>query len=129
MYASGTRCVCGMDTCDRGACAGYDFTQLTLVQDGSWHEMDLSSIVPEGALFVKLHCGIRSPNADDSMKLRKAGTARVFNIYALHVNVVSQTIKGDAWIPLSIDRKVEYSFTNRIWDVITIVVGGWQIAA
>lgn len=39
---------------DRGDSTNWDFVQTDFIQDGVWHDLDLSSIIPEGTRVVHL---------------------------------------------------------------------------
>jgi len=50
--------------------ADYDWTDITLVEDGNWRELDCSAIVPAGAKAILFQVQIRNSAIDKRLRLR-----------------------------------------------------------
>jgi hypothetical protein len=102
---------------------GNDYQLGDLTTDGSWYELDLSSIVPAGAKAVVLLVQINDNAADSEIQMRLNGATytearmvtQVANIYNRNTFILS--------VPAS--RIVQYNLTNTTWSAVYIKVTGW----
>lgn len=110
---------------DRGDPSANDFDENNLTIDSAWHTLDLSSIVPAGAIAASLHAAINciaTPGLGIIMK--KNG-----NTYSYSRSKIIQTVAnisqcGDLVTPVDGDRKIEYHIASAI-DTVVITVKGW----
>lgn len=109
----------------RGDPADFDFTTLNFITDGAWHELDLSSIVPENAKGVSLALRIRASTIDRAASFRIAGQAQPYNSSRATTQVANQVYTSDINVAVDTDRKIEYNFANITWHLITLTVKGW----
>ena len=56
---------------DRGDPSSWDFQEGDLTTDNTWRDLDLSSIVPSGAVAVHLYVLIKDDTANKNIKFRK----------------------------------------------------------
>lgn len=113
---------------DRGDPAAVDFSIGSgLTADGTWKELDLSSIVPETAWgrLVHLRCRILDNSAETMMQLRKLGNTNAVNAAKGVTATGGDSYYFDAWIVLDANRKVEYCIDVGM-DAAEITVAGWN---
>jgi len=109
--------------------AAYDFTLANFTIDTAWHDLDLSAIVPAGAIAVLVQWGVRnSTNADIAVALRRNGMTNTIEIVygrSIAVNVISPY---NLMVPCDANRVIEYRITNvGTWDYLSMIVTGWWI--
>ena len=116
----------GLKYVARGDPAAYDFDATTLTQDGAWHTLDLSAIIPANAKLVKLRAVISKTDASKELRLREAGLTN--DIIAEHLWSITGYVIVDKtfYIPCS-GQQVEYYVTSGVWNTIGIAVCGWCI--
>jgi hypothetical protein len=110
---------------NRGDPAAADFTQVDLTTDGSWHELDLSGIVPVGAKAVLLTFGIVDNAANSIFRFRKKGNVNIVNITEARTQVANVAIYTMAVCAVDEERKIEYYGSNVVFTGIAITVSGW----
>lgn len=101
----------------------YDVTELT--KDATWHELDLSGIVPEGATAVTLSILIHAAAVQNQLYFRRAGNSEALNIAAITSTVVGLIQTNDFIVAVDENRKIEYNLTALNWNIIFITVKGW----
>lgn len=109
----------------RGDPTDYDYEKTDFTTDGTWHELDLSSIVPENAKGVTLALRIRTSTINRAASFRRAGQAQPFNSARFTTQVADQVFTGDIIVAVDANRKIEYNFSNITWDLIYVTVKNW----
>lgn len=119
---------------DRGDPSSVDFTKSSLTLDGSFRDLDLSSIIPTGAKTAILRVTITTSNTaigdGGLLKFRKKGNTNVIN--SATIDIFSQSaitvINGrDILVSLDTGRVLEYTgaeYGNGM-SSISITVAGW----
>lgn len=110
---------------DRGDPSGYDKQLSDLTTDGTWRDLDLSAIVPDGAKAVILRVNVQDDAAGNEFDLRKNGNSNAYNTFEIRTQVsgVSNIQSGIVFCDTS--RVIEYYATNTTWTHIYLVVLGW----
>jgi len=109
---------------DRGDPASVDFTSFTF--DGNWHDLDLSSIVPSGAVLVLLRVTVQGGGGVVSrMQFRENANSNAVNIDS--VDAASSETEGPASVLVVPDssRVVEYRSQGTTPASVDVAVGGW----
>lgn len=119
----------GMNFVDRGDPAGLDWTQATLTTDGTWRDLDLSAIVPAGAVAVVLETLIADNSVQLTISYRKKGNVNDRNVSTIYNQVSNFFVHAPSIVPCDTDRKIQYNASNIVWTTIRIVVKGWWIPA
>jgi len=112
---------------DRGDPNAHDFTKINFVTDGTWHDLDLSAIVPAGAVAVMLKLQINATAANKLVYFRKNGNVQPFNVSFLATQVPNIWNGDDLIVALDTDRKVEYLIHIATWGSINLTVSGWFV--
>lgn len=112
---------------DRGDPATDDITLASLLADNSWHDLDLSAIVPVGAKIIRLR--LRTNPGTSSARLiyfRKNGNSNTYSITGVehetewHYKMTVVDVFCDS------DRKIEYLVSGSMY-LLSIVVVGWYL--
>ena len=112
---------------DRGDPASSDFLLASFTTDWTWHDLDLSSIVPTGTVAVLVTLQIKDNAAGSSVLFRKNGNVNTKNRFYLMTQVANIDLFGDGVIFLDSNRKIEYMGTNKTWADINLTIRGWWI--
>lgn len=112
---------------NRGDPAAYDFEEGVLITDGLWHDLDLSSIVPAGAVAVHLLIVAFDNLVNSLLFFRKNTNTYNHNAIALYISVANTFISVGDFVPCDTNRVIEYLATNTTWGGIGITVKGWFI--
>lgn len=112
----------------RGNFTTHDFTLNDFTKDNDWHELSLSSIIPEGTVAVFVIGEVRDPLKNRGLMLRKKGATN--NDTVARVVTIGDTTDnaGSIMLEVSSDRKIEYKLALTIsWEVINLSVVAWLI--
>ena len=106
----------------------YDFLIGDLVVDGTWKVdgLDLSGIVPVGAVAVMLHCLVSDDAANTEFSLRANAVTKVSNTITLRTQVANISLYGDFVILCDSDRLLDY-YASVGMVSIGVTVVGWFI--
>ena len=107
----------------RGDITEYDFTVTDFTIDHSWHNLDLSSIVPLNAKAVQLSIIANADAAGKMIRIKKAGS--VLNICYIATQILDQYVGNSITVPLDNMGIVEYDIDIANWSNISVVVMGW----
>ncbi|MBA7654814.1 hypothetical protein ES703_62707 [subsurface metagenome] len=112
---------------DRGDPVGPDWQLVSFTVDGTWRDLDLSSIVPAGAKAVLFNLGMISGSMSSFFELRKKTNAN--NIVRTFSNVqVASVVQGyDLVTACSDARIVQYKATSPGFLALELVVKGWWL--
>ena len=110
----------------RGDPSDYDFDETDLTHDNNWYDLDLSSIVPSGATWVKLRVYIIGVGTSKEIDFRENGNSNTYATGGVITQVASIPIEGQVDIPLDFDRVVEYKISSTL-STVGIVVIGWYM--
>ena len=111
----------------RGDPTTNDFSQANLTTDETWNELDLSAIVPAGAVSVYIKVYMQDDAANTLLDFRKAGNSNARNTQKIRTQVANVGVDNNFIVDCDAARKIEYYGTNTAIDAIAIVVCGWFI--
>ncbi len=110
---------------DRGDPVNADFTLGDLTTDGTFQDLDLSSIVPAGAVAVDLTVFV-SDNAPNSFILfRKKGNSNISAVKTVRTQSALAGNDGGFTVACDSNRVIQYVTTNTTFSIISITVTGW----
>jgi len=110
---------------DRGDPAVYDYDKDDLTKDGTWHDLDLSGIVPEKAKAVFIVGHLQGAGADWTIMFRKKGNVNEVvhgGMETLRANVERHR---SSIIALDDNRKIQYKVDDQAWTTLDLAVKGW----
>jgi len=100
-------------------------TGVGINADASYHELDLSAIVPEGTTFALLRCNAQCQVIDAVILFRKNGNTNEINAFRLDIHVPDSPYDLNFLVPLDANRKCEYKADYVAWTSINVVVLGY----
>lgn len=112
---------------DRGDATAWDVELGDLTTDGTWRDLDLSSIVPEGARAICFRILINDDATNSRFAIRENGNSNVYNSLYTRTQVANLNNDIDGMISCDSNRVVEYWATNTTWTTISVLVKGWFI--
>lgn len=110
---------------DRGDPAAWDWRLVNLTEDGAWHDLDLSAIVPAGAKAVLLRVRYSADAITHNAKFRKNGNANVYNMGILYASVANIFMMQDIVCACDSNRVIEYLLTSPNTTACDICIKGW----
>jgi len=110
---------------DRSDASAFDFLVGDLTTNGTYRDLDLSAIVPEGAKAVYLTGRIRDNLVDSQLAFKKNADASGFHGNRVYTQLANQYNSFQFIVPVDSSRVIQYYATNTIWDSIDIVINGW----
>lgn len=117
----------GLSYVGRADIATYDFDANNLTQDGAWHTLDLSAIVPAGAKAVVLRLGASHSSAGRYFRvapLGYTGSCNQANVTSQVANVINEQT---TIMPMNTARTLSYWATSGTFAAIRVFVMGWWI--
>lgn len=121
----GTADLSGHVSVDRGDPASFDFTEAGLTTDETWRDLDLSGVVPAGAVMVLLGVEVLDDAAGSFIMFRKKGNSNEIVTAKVRVQVANQPIEADRWCAVDSNRVIQYYGTDVAFTSIDIAVKGW----
>lgn len=112
---------------DRGDPATADFDEGDLIANDAWHDLDLSSITPNGAKGVCLYISMFPPGVTHYLYFRKKGNVNFSNISGVISEIAGVISDHDITVPLDADRKIEYLLITGYAGTLTITVKNWWL--
>lgn len=105
-----------------------DFTEVDFTCDGNWHVdgLDLSGIVPAGAVAVKLRLALIDDAASSRLVLRR-DAAHGENIVDATTQVANIWVGRTEDISIDANRLLDYQASNLVFTAISVTVLGWFI--
>jgi len=110
---------------DRGDPVSFDWQWPALTADNNWHDLNLSGIVPAGALLVLFSVFHRASATSARFLMRQNGNYNEFNVASLRSQ--NANILQDTHFLVSPDANgiVEYRIVPFGTDYLRLTVLGW----
>jgi len=112
---------------DRGDPAAWDFSVGNLTTDGDYHDLDLSGILPEGAIAVVLGAYVSDDAAASYVLFREKGNNNGYNTFGIYTQVAGIAVQGEGHIRCDANRAIQYRASNTTFTNISLLVRGWFI--
>ena len=111
---------------DRGDPSTWDFEIGDLTADFTWHDLDLSSIIPSGATGVVLFIEASNTSSGEYFYFRKNGNTNAYNVSGVYIPVAGTVVFSDLILGVDTDGKIEYRIkSGGSWTTLRILVKGW----
>lgn len=107
---------------DRGDPASPDWDETDLTADGSWHDLDLSAIIPPQVRLVLLRINLAA--TVQSLTIREKGNSNTANAILIETGGGAGIHSNDCFVVPNASGVVEYMLSGEITSV-DITVGGW----
>lgn len=112
---------------DRGDPSENDFNVGDLTADGSFHDLDLSSIIDAGSKLVLLRVFLQDDAVQMSLIVRKNGNSNDRATNRIRTQVSNVGIQGIFLVSPDSSGLIEYRLSNTSFTTITINVLGWFV--
>ena len=109
----------------KGDATGLDFQYPGLTDDGAWHDLDLSSIVPVGAVAVLLRVGLQGDSNNKKARFRRNGNSNDHTVSVQETVVADVNQYAEHVIACDANRIIEYKL-NTV-DGCNIWILGWWL--
>ena len=93
----------------------------------SWHELNLSSIVPANAHAVLMQFVLNDDLVNSYGWIRKKGNSGTWNSSEVRTQVANQEVINDITCPIASNGLLEYRFSNVAFTGIRLTVKGWWL--
>lgn len=111
---------------DRGDPSSADYTEGTLTFDGSYHDLDLSSLVPAGTTAILLRIQtVSSGTAGDYIVFRENGNSNELNNDGYFAPVTSFPDLKTVIVSCDSNRVIEYEAGASDWTSLDLIVAGY----
>lgn len=110
---------------NRGDPALIDFAVGDFTKNNLWHALDLSTIVPAGAVLVDFTVRVRATVVNNQFRLRKHGNVNETVRAIVSTQVANLHNFGDLTASCDSNRVVDYRATTLNWTNIDLSVKGW----
>lgn len=114
----------GLRYVSRGDLAANDFSGFDLAQDGAWHTLNLSTIVPASAKLVLVRFGGYSTSLGEAFNVKAAGYTNNINMRSLGEPVANQSAEARE-IFECIGQAIQYQISFASWDSRFLTICGW----
>jgi hypothetical protein len=112
---------------DRGDPAAYDFTQPDITIDEAWHDLDLSAVVPAGAIAVFFSALLNVTGVGSTLLFRPNGQANQINRSQIVIQAANVNFGQDMIVALDSGRIIEYLASGGAFTSISIIIRGWWV--
>lgn len=113
---------------DRGDPASIDKNMNDFTKDGTWRDLDLSSIVPAGAVSVHINVAIQSNLIGGRAFFRQHGNSNDINTSGVRCGTGGRAVISTFFVSCDVDRHIDYFIDTATWTTVNFVVCGWIIA-
>jgi len=110
---------------DRGDPVNADWTAVDINGDNNWHDLDVSSIVPDGTTAIVLRCALDTGVVSRLIRFRKKGNVGWPNVAECRVVYPNRIHHYDKVIACDENRFIQYKCNSNTWTVLNLTVAGW----
>ncbi len=112
---------------DRGDPSSVDKTMSDFTTNGNPQTMDLSAIVPAGAIAIAIKCHIMDDAVGTYMTFWKNGNTYTINAFRCLTQVANVTIDFYGTVFCDAGRVIAYKGANLAFGDINLTVVGWYV--
>lgn len=116
----------GMITYNRGDVDNADFNKTTLTADGSYHDLDLSSIIPAGTKFVQLEVSIIGFAAGKDVRFKEKGYTGLSVVHNMITPALAIQAFSRFWIGVDKNQKLRYYGIQHAFEMFDVTVVAWK---
>ncbi|GAI13049.1 unnamed protein product, partial [marine sediment metagenome] len=102
-----------------------DFDAINFTQDGAWHELDLSGIIPVGVKAVSVRIKIGDAVVQKRARFRAVGDTNTLHTCEIHSQVSNFFIVARFDIGVDSNRKIEYYIDAPGISTLQLVIRAW----
>ncbi len=112
---------------DRGDPASFDFTETDFTDDGAWHDLDLSAIIPATARALLIEFDINTVNREKHIRIRKYGNTNAINHQDIETFIAGAHQSGSVIVAVDSNRIIEYNIDAATWTELDMTIRGWWL--
>ncbi|HEA68520.1 hypothetical protein LCGC14_0817790 [marine sediment metagenome] len=113
---------------NRGNLASFDWILSDFTIDVSWHDLDLSAIIPASTKLVGFRVWQRTTTVAVIFELRTKGNADYHNRSVNSSNAAFLDIHSDMWVVPDSNLLVEYRVSGPTdWTFLNVLIFGWFV--
>lgn len=110
---------------NRGDPDEWDFVLGDFIRDYQWHDLDLSTIVPEGTKLVHFRLHTSASTAHKSIAFKHPDCTYSKNCMILFSQVPQITTTEDFWCAVNAARCVKYRAASEGFTALNLLIRGW----
>lgn len=111
---------------DRGDPSAYDLDLASMTADDSFHDWDVSGVVPAGAKAVVLVVHLRGNDANLIGRFRKNGNTDTYAVVIGRTQAANVVMNYQVTVPCDTNRVIEYALSASGLDLCNITIIGWH---
>lgn len=96
-----------------------------LTVDSSWHVLDISSIVPDGAKAVLLRVKLNDSAVGSAFGVRATGSGNTYAAGYAITRVADIVDYQDLWVALDNSRTFEYIVSSVVWTTLEVTIAAY----
>lgn len=112
---------------DRGDPATPDKQVGDWIKDGTYHDYDISSIVPVGTKGIAYRIIAQTTTISKSVFIRTKGNSNLSNLTQIITQVANVSIGQDGIVPVGTNRIIQYKLTPATWTFLSFTIKGWWL--
>jgi hypothetical protein len=112
---------------DRGDPSAWDFELGDLVTDGTWNDLDLSSIIPSGNILVHFYAAINDDAISSYIQFRQKGNVKAVNVSTRRTQVSGIYNDLNFFVMAGVNKLIQYRTTITTFSYIVISIRGWFV--
>lgn len=112
---------------NRGEISAYDFDENNIIADDTYHDLDLSSIVPKGNIPILIQFSISYQSGNKYLKIRKKGFTTDYEAFVVRNSGDNYDARGIFIVECNADRIIECNLSPATNKWVGLIVGGWWI--
>lgn len=109
----------------RGDPSTVDFDKDDLTQDGNYHDLDLSAIIPKNIKLLILRLTVNTLEASISGMFRTKSNSNEINVEQFYTLVGGNPRYFTFLLSPNSSRIIEYKLGSASWSVCNITICGW----
>ena len=112
---------------DRGDPTGWDKILSDFTTDGDWHDLNLSALVPAGAISIHVQVYVEYGLQGAFFHLRKKGNTYALNRMGQKIQSMGFGQEATGFVSCDVNRTIEYRASAVSFSDISLLVKGWFI--
>jgi len=110
---------------DRGNLFSADFSIGDFITDGTWRDLDISSIVGAGERLVLMSGRLADNAGNKTMTLRTKGNTFAKNVDIACTQVADRLYTHSFWVYTNVDGVIQYNIDIATWSEIGLTIRGY----
>lgn len=109
----------------RGNLEDWDWDQGDLTTDGTWYELDCSSIVPTGTVLIFFYLILTDNLVNQVFIMKHPDHEDNYSAVGFATQTANSGMRGVVPVPCDSNRKIKYYGSNTTFTSIDLTIVGW----